>query len=59
MKESAIKILEENEPTKENSLDRLRNFYGGKMDDEMKEALKNMIAENTLANKDGVLPINY
>ena len=39
--------------------DRLQNFFGGRMDERLKNALKRKLAENTLDSKDGVIPLNF
>ena len=58
--ESARKMEDDgSDATKEQSQDRLRNFYGGMMDEGLREALKRKIAENSLDSKGGVLPISY
>lgn len=41
------------------SLSRLSNFFGGKMDPEFKSALKEQIAKNSLDHKDDVMPLEY
>ena len=37
----------------------MSNFFGGKMDAELKSALKEQIAKNSLDHKDDVMPLTY